>query len=218
MRLIWCMVASVLLLLSANMGSAQFLPRTLPGGTELVPEVWQDVETVVTGAWTARVSQAITEPGPGLYTYWYRIEHVQGHGLRSATLNISLDAVEQVVVHNDWTGDYWVLNFGETDSNVGQIWGPEPVLPGFPALRYSTQGGIFAGLLPGDTAYLWVRSTAGPGNTQLTLQNGMVATVEVLGPVVPEPGILPTAFAAAVLPLASHFRRVGGLRVRLKRR
>lgn len=136
--------------------------------------------------WSATVSYAVTNPTPGLYTYWYKVDHLGGavapiQSLKSSTLNLDPSFVQDIG---------GVLQFGQLDLGPGQSWAAEALYPGDSTIRWSIGGaqGMNA-LTTGNTIYLWMRSTYAPGKMiNLTLQDGTVGQTRVLGPTpVPEP-------------------------------
>lgn len=167
--------------------SAQLTANALPSG-EVLPGVWTAAAPVfpVPSQWAANVSYAVTNPTPGVYTYWYQIQHTGGsvapiQTLKSSTLNLSPTLVQDVAA---------VKQFGQFDLGPGQSWAAEAIYPGDSTLRWShlATGGLNQ-LASGETIYLWLRSQHAPATlVNLTLQDGTVAQTQVLGPApVPEP-------------------------------
>lgn len=165
---------------------AQITANALPP-LEGLPAVWTPAAPVfpVPSQWAATVDYTATNPQPGVWTYWYRIQHAGGavlplQVLKSSTLNLDPAFVQMVGP---------TLQFGQFDPGVGQSWAAEALFPGDSTLRWSFSAvpGLNA-LSPGETIYLWVRSPFGPGPmVNLTLQDGSIAQTKVLGPPVPEP-------------------------------
>lgn len=167
--------------------SAQLTANALPGG-EVLPGLFTPAAAVfpVPTQWAANVSYAVTNPVAGLYTYWYKVDHVGGsvapiQVLKSSTLNLDPAFVQDIAA---------VEQFGQYDPGPGQSWAAEALFPGDSTIRWSISGapGMNA-LASGDTIYLWLRSTYAPGQMlNITLQDGTVAQTKVLGPApVPEP-------------------------------
>lgn len=169
--------------------SAQLTANALPGG-ELLPGSWTAAAPIfpTPGKWNAQVSWAITNPSAGVFTYWYKVDHLGGgplsppvQNLKSFTLDLDPSFVQQIAS---------VYQFGQYEAAPMLSVAAEPVLPGDLTLRWSHT--VVSGLdqlAAGETIYFWLRSTD-PNVTwvNFTLQDGTVAQTLVPAPApIPEP-------------------------------
>lgn len=202
MKKLSVLIALGLLVALVSSVSAQIVPNSVPP-LGAVPGVWNVAGIIGGGTWTARVSWQIATPVAGFNDYWYKVDALTGDTLKSSTIDVNPGLIQNIA---------GVYQFGQIDAlgnNPGQSWGAEPVVLGDTSVRWSTQGGLFNGLVAGETEYYWLRSPWPAGPTNLTLQDGTVAQIKVPGPApVPEP--------ASMALVAFGLSAVAGLRKRAR--
>ncbi len=214
---LWIVASVAAMAAVAGASEAQIVPNSVPAGYT-VPTLWSESPPLFPQPqqYYARVFWTYELRG-GMYTYWYRIDHMGAgpfsgnpaviQNIKSATLNVDPLLLKKV-------GN--VYQFGQMDAPYdlpGQSWAAESVLPGDSTIRWSWQNNpAYNQLQPHECEIMWLQSPYGPVNMNLSLQDGIAANAQVCGPGVP-PVPEPASMALAAVGLTV----VGGLRRRRRR-
>lgn len=216
---LWIIGALVATAVAGGRAGAQIVPNGLPAGYA-VPSMWTAAGPLSPQPPrdTAQVFWAY-ELKAGVYTYWYRVDHL-GPGPSSGNPAI-IDNIASAALGVDPSlivQKNGVYQFGQNDTaqnRPGQSWAAELVNAQDTSIGWGWQGNAaYNQVQPYETELLWLQSPYGPTSVTFSLdvpepcQCGRAYTTIVKGPgtpPVPEPASM--ALAAVGLTVVGYVRR-----------
>lgn len=185
-------LCAVVVLISLTQAGAQIPGITLPAG-EGLPTSWTPTDPLfpTPEKWSAQISWAITNPEPGVLTYWYRVDHLGAgpltpvggipQAIKSVGLVVDPAKIQQIA------GVFQYGHYEESPPNAaGQSVSANPVIVEECKVEWTNfyLGVPFNSITSGETVYLWLRSTFQPSISPqwMSLQDGSVGQTHVPSP------------------------------------